>query len=127
MNKIQLLVAASTLGIASLASAGVPVIKVSVVEGAHSASFSEKKESALAVDNAASKAGSGSFNAVSGDYLAGKISNNLSVIKSSYRQTVASAPSLPMPETGILALLVLGFVAIQSVGRKNRAGAIRLQ
>jgi hypothetical protein len=129
MNKFQLLVAALILCVAASASASasVPIIKITPAENILSDSFSQKEKSDLTVDIAIKKAGTGSFNAVSGDYLAGMIGTNFSSVKSTYRQAVAKTPLFPMPETAMLALLVLVFVAIQSVGRKNKAGATKLQ
>ena len=127
MNKFQLLVAALILCVAASASASVPIIKITAAENTLSDSFSQKEKSDLAVDIAIKKAGTGSFNAVSVDYLAGMIGTNSLAVKSTYRQAVAKTPLFPMPETAMLVLLVFVFVAIQSVGRKNKAGATKLQ
>jgi hypothetical protein len=127
MNKFQLLVAALILCVAASASASVPIIKITPAENTLSDSFSQKERSDLAIDIAIKKAGTGSFNAVSSDYLTGMIGTNISAVKSTYRQTVTKTPLFPMPETAMLALLVLAFVAIQSVGRKYKAGATKLQ
>lgn len=122
MNKLQLLLAALILGMAGIASAAVPIIKISTTESAPSASFSEKKQPA---DIAATNTIPGSFNALSGNQLAEIIGNNLSVIKLTYRQTVAKVPSFSLPEAGLLLLLVLGFVVMQSGRRRNAAGVIK--
>ena len=55
------------------------------------------------------------------------IGTNFAAIKSTYRQTVANTPLFPISETAMLALLVLAFVAIQSVGRKYKSGSTKLQ
>ena len=127
MNKFRLLVAVLILGIAASASASVPIIKITATESVPSDSFSQKDKPELALDIASKKAGAGSFNAVSSGYLTGMIGSNFAAIKTTYRETVAKASSFPMPETAMLALLVLAFVAIQSVGRKHKTGATKLQ
>jgi hypothetical protein len=127
MNKFQLLVASLILGIAASASASVPIIKITATENALADSFSQKGKSDLVADIASKNAGTGSFNAGSSDYLVGMIEANFSAIKSTYRQSVAQTPLFPVSETAMLALLVLAFVAIQSMGRKHKAGATKLQ
>ncbi len=127
MKKFKFLVAALILGIAANAGASVPIIKITATENAPLDSFSQKGKTDPTADMASKKAGAGSFNAASSDYFAGMIGANFSAIKSTYRQSVATVPLFPMPETAMLALLVLAFVAIQSMGRKYKAGATKLQ
>jgi hypothetical protein len=86
-----------------------------------------KNQPVSVAENSSAKAEAGSFNAVSSDHLAGMIGTNLSAMKSAYHKTAANVPALPMPETGMLGLLVIGFVALQSIGRKEKAGATKLQ
>jgi hypothetical protein len=127
MNKLQLCAAVLIFGIAGIATASVPIIKISATESPHPDSFSQKNQPVSVAENSSAKAEAGSFNAVSSDHLAGMIGTNLSAMKSAYHKTAANVPALPMPETGMLGLLVIGFVALQSIGRKEKAGATKLQ